>query len=225
MQRYSKYRWSMTHIIIHLSKQKMEFVQSVLNNVLSYIALPEVLGAGGFWTFIFEIWETIFFLIIFIPAINMIYIIWSIILYVYRSLQYNFTEQLGLIFGRLYIMKYMYSINIFDHTTFHKCITYPCKAPLGPAVIPGDFWQRKYSLLRISSHPIHVNIIQIWTCDEGNIEFCGSEATILTEAKPRSILLPKIHKTHIAQIIGQYLLYYLSNVYGSSILVYGYIYC
>ncbi len=40
-------------------------------------------------------------------------------------------------------------------------------------------------------------IIQIWTCDEGNMEFYGSEATILTEAKLRSILLPKIHKTHI----------------------------
>ncbi len=25
-----------------------------------------------------------------------------------------------------------------------------------------------------------VNIIQIWTCDEGNMEFYGSEATILT---------------------------------------------
>ncbi len=42
--------------------------------------------------------------------------------------------------------------------------------------------------------------IQIWTCDEGNnMEFYGSEVTILTEAKPRSILLPKFHKTHIAQ--------------------------
>ncbi len=41
------------------------------------------------------------------------------------------------------------------------------------------------------------NIIQIWTCDEGNMEYYGSEATILTKAKPRSILLPKIHKTHI----------------------------
>ncbi len=42
-------------------------------------------------------------------------------------------------------------------------------------------------------------IIQIWTCDEGNIGFYGSEATILTEAKPKLILLPKIYKTHIAQ--------------------------
>ncbi len=39
----------------------------------------------------------------------------------------------------------------------------------------------------------------MWTCDEGNIEFYGSEATILTSASPRSILLPKIHKTHIAR--------------------------
>ncbi len=31
------------------------------------------------------------------------------------------------------------------------------------------------------------------------MEFYGSEATILTEAKLRSILLPKIHKTHIAR--------------------------
>ncbi len=43
------------------------------------------------------------------------------------------------------------------------------------------------------------NMIQIWTCDEGNMEFYGSELTILTEAKPRSILLPKIYKIHIAQ--------------------------
>ncbi len=42
-------------------------------------------------------------------------------------------------------------------------------------------------------------IIQIWTWDEGNVEFCGSEATILTEAKLRSILLPKIHRTHITR--------------------------
>ncbi len=31
------------------------------------------------------------------------------------------------------------------------------------------------------------------------MEFYGSEATILTTAKPRSILLPQIHKTHIAR--------------------------
>ncbi len=31
------------------------------------------------------------------------------------------------------------------------------------------------------------------------MEFYGSEATILTEAKPWSILLQKIHKTHIAR--------------------------
>ncbi len=31
------------------------------------------------------------------------------------------------------------------------------------------------------------------------MEFYGSEAAILTEAKQRSILLPKIHKTHIAR--------------------------
>ncbi len=54
---------------------------------------------------------------------------------------------------------------------------------------------------------IYWAVIQMWTCDEGNMEFYGSEATILTKAKPRSILLPKIyfmnnvmiHKTHIAQ--------------------------
>ncbi len=39
----------------------------------------------------------------------------------------------------------------------------------------------------------------------------------------RSILLLKIHNTHIAHIRGQYLLYYMSIVYGSSPLVYGYI--
>ncbi len=52
-----------------------------------------------------------------------------------------------------------------------------------------------------------MDIIQIWICDEGNMEFYGSEATILTD------------------ILGQYLLYYMSNVYGSSTLVYEYIYC
>ncbi len=31
------------------------------------------------------------------------------------------------------------------------------------------------------------------------MELYGSEATILTKVKLRSILLPKIHKTHIAQ--------------------------
>ncbi len=67
--------------------------------------------------------------------------------------------------------------------------------------------------------------MQIWTCDEGNVGFYGSEVTILAEANSRSILLPKIHKTHIPDIIGQYLLYYMSNVYGWCPLVYGYIYC
>ncbi len=60
-------------------------------------------------------------------------------------------------------------------------------------------------------------IIQIWTCDEGNMEFYGSEATILTDVKSRSILLQKIHKTHIVRHLRSiyiYLLYYMSNVYG-----------
>ncbi len=39
----------------------------------------------------------------------------------------------------------------------------------------------------------HLHIIQIWTCDEGNMEFYGSEATIFTSALPRSIFLLKIH--------------------------------
>ncbi len=60
-----------------------------------------------------------------------------------------------------------------------------------------------------------MDIIQIWICDEGNMEFYGSEATILTEAKPRSILLLKIHKTQLPDIIGQYLLYYMSNAHWS----------
>ncbi len=51
------------------------------------------------------------------------------------------------------------------------------------------------------------------------MEFYGSEATILTEAKPRSI------KPILPDIIGQYLFYYMSDVYGSSTLVYGYICC
>ncbi len=53
--------------------------------------------------------------------------------------------------------------------------------------------------LGLSLSVIMINIIQIWTCDEGNMEFYGSEATILTKVKLRSILLLKIHKTHIAQ--------------------------
>ncbi len=35
--------------------------------------------------------------------------------------------------------------------------------------------------------------------DEGNMEFYWSEVTKLTEVRLRSILLPKIHKTHIAK--------------------------
>ncbi len=57
------------------------------------------------------------------------------------------------------------------------------------------------------------------------MEFYGSEATILTEAKRRSILLLKIHKAILPHIIGQYLLYYMSNIYGSRTMIYGYIYC
>ncbi len=70
-----------------------------------------------------------------------------------------------------------------------------------------------------------INIIQIWTCDEGNMEFYGSEATILTKAKPRSIFLPKIHKTYIACLRHHRSIFALLYVKCSSILVYGYIYC
>ncbi len=52
----------------------------------------------------------------------------------------------------------------------------------------------------------------MWTFDEGDIEFYGSEITMLTEAWPRS-LFPKVHKPILPDIIGQYLLYYMSNVY------------
>ncbi len=42
-------------------------------------------------------------------------------------------------------------------------------------------------------------IIQIWIYHESNVEFYGSEATLLMEVKLKSILLLKIHKTHIAR--------------------------
>ncbi len=46
------------------------------------------------------------------------------------------------------------------------------------------------------------------------MEFYGSEATILTKAKPRSILLLKIHKTHIVQHHKSiFAIIYMSNVY------------
>ncbi len=56
-------------------------------------------------------------------------------------------------------------------------------------------------LLAISTayHRDTCNNIQIWICDEGNMQFYGSEATILIEAMLKSILLLKIHKTHIAR--------------------------
>ncbi len=41
-----------------------------------------------------------------------------------------------------------------------------------------------------------IHIIQIWTYDQGNMEFCGSQATLLTKVRPRSIFLLNIHKTH-----------------------------
>ncbi len=47
------------------------------------------------------------------------------------------------------------------------------------------------------------------------MEFYGSEATILTEVK--------IHQTHITQHHRSIFAYYMSNVYGSNTLVYGYI--
>ncbi len=55
------------------------------------------------------------------------------------------------------------------------------------------------------------------------MEFYGSEAKTSTEAKPRSILLPKIHKTHIAPYHRS--IFALLYVYGWSPLVYEYIYC
>ncbi len=46
------------------------------------------------------------------------------------------------------------------------------------------------------------------------MDIYGSEATILTEAKLRSILLRRSIKPILPNILGQYLLYYMSNVYG-----------
>ncbi len=58
------------------------------------------------------------------------------------------------------------------------------------------------------------------------MEFYGSSATRLTLASPQSILLPKIHKTHIAQHhTSIFALLYVKCLQGSSTLVYGYIYC
>ncbi len=74
-------------------------------------------------------------------------------------------------------------------------------------------------------HATCSNTIQIWTCNEGNMEFYGAEATILSKVKSKSILLPKIHKTLIARHHKSILLYYMLNVDGSSPLVYGCIYC
>ncbi len=64
-----------------------------------------------------------------------------------------------------------------------------------------------YDLMALSGMD---HIIQIWTCDEGNMEFYGSEATICLGqyCYQRSI------KPILPDIIGQYLLYYMSNVYG-----------
>ncbi len=63
-------------------------------------------------------------------------------------------------------------------------------------------------------------IIQIWNCDKGNMEFYGPEAIILTEVKPRSILLLKIHKTHISRHHRTIFALLYVKCYGSSILVY-----
>ncbi len=52
------------------------------------------------------------------------------------------------------------------------------------------------------------------------MEFYGSEAIRLGQYCCRRSIKPIL-----PDIIGQYLLYYMSNVYGSSTLVYGYIYC
>ncbi len=52
------------------------------------------------------------------------------------------------------------------------------------------------------------------------MEFYGYVATTLTEAKLRSILLLKIHKTHITQHHRSiFTLLYMLNVYGSSTLL------
>ncbi len=59
-------------------------------------------------------------------------------------------------------------------------------------------WEVIYICVCAGINSTIVHIIQIWTCDEGNMEFYGSEATTLTKVKPRSSWLPEIHKTHIA---------------------------
>ncbi len=58
------------------------------------------------------------------------------------------------------------------------------------------------------------------------MEFYYSEATILAEAKWRSILLPTIHKPILPYTIGHYLLYNLCQMFMvEAQLVYGYIIC
>ncbi len=67
-------------------------------------------------------------------------------------------------------------------------------------LIKGGMRLFSISFIYVQRIPLdRIYIIQIWTRDEGNMECYGSEATILTKAKPRSILLLKIHKTHIAR--------------------------
>ncbi len=48
------------------------------------------------------------------------------------------------------------------------------------------------------------------------MEFYGFEATILTKARPRSILMTKIHKIYIAGYDRS--IFAMSNAYGSSTL-------
>ncbi len=81
-----------------------------------------------------------------------------------------------------------------------------------------------FSLCHMTCSTKNRDIIQIWTCDEANMEFYGSEATILSEAKPRSILLPKIYRTHIARHHWSiFALLYVGSIATKILLLFSYI--
>ncbi len=69
------------------------------------------------------------------------------------------------------------------------------------------------------------NNIQIWTCDEGNMDFMDLRQQYWLRQSRGQYCCWRSIKPTLPNSIGQYLLYYMLNVYGWSPLVYEYIYC
>ncbi len=101
----------------------------------------------------------------------------------------NLHKHLHICYSLLLPMIFLFRIPVFNHSNHPDSrLIYNLFDPihLHNNISSSIMWHNSF-------HQIY----KYGNCDEGNMEFYGSEAK-LTKVKPWSILLQKIHKTHIA---------------------------